>query len=310
MCGYCVEELYFSLRDDLMFNKKSDDDGLEDLLLSLYLQESDDISKELSLFADNEYLTSHLDIILCKILERLIFFGPSDPVYNNIIQSDFINKWHGMYYINLNTKKLSQLIKLFKCFDWKILFASETILNEISWHSFSNMSDILIPASEEALNIYFNSTLKENDISSTAAQIEIKDLQEEKSPELSIDLYVLLPVFYFSLIFLSSKNTEDEIIELIALTQPAAKGPFDTRDIWLQRRAFQLMVEKRGLEFIYQIMSKIRFQAIYYVFFRFYHTGRDKIKLLRIMKDYYDFLPDYSETERDTLKTFINFATK
>jgi hypothetical protein len=292
MCGYCVENIYvWSL-----YHKIKDDNLIFEGLLDTYLQEQEDNDQVITkLIHEYEWDFKYLYHIIhcCNLYNR--FFPKQHNHFQDISSGiEGFKSRQGYEFIVDSPEKVTNTIPILNPSAWIDLYRPETVLDDGFWLKFIGNND-LINASKEVLEHYIDWWLKgigkpKNGLPKTQKQTKASDPMNDVNFDEGEKLFLLLPVFYFSLSFLAHHKTDYDLIEFIATKSPDRTPGFPGYDLWLQRTALHLCVQNKGINSIKLFWQKVRFEMIYIELIKCYRSGEDADSLTNIIQDYYFFL--------------------
>lgn len=291
MCGYCFEGIY---SNELSHQLNGKDIDCGSFLLPLYLQESEDISKVICRFGKESSLDNLYDIIHCRNISHHFFSESQNQYQSKLNKIKFLNRFKSRNLIKDDAHQLLEDLRTFNESVWVDLYKPKTVFDKSLWSKLINSND-LINSSKEALEYYINWWLKgidkkKNDLNKIMKETGAWDSLDSVNSDEWEKFYNLFPVFYFSLTYLAHLDTCEDLIECIAIKIPDSVPYFEGYDLWLQRTALHLIVQKKGINYIKIFWPKVRFEMIYIELYKCYQKGTENKKLISIIKDYYSFL--------------------
>ncbi len=248
MCGYCTET--FALMACLPHHPDSPSEA-ESTFLDVHLQEVRNLPDALTQLTTRSVTKPHIAfIILCRALETLVESGFRSAIYQELLQ-------HPMFSVAILTA----------CSAFQELAADsvETRLkpNEFAWifekdiylvlGSFEQYSD---KVSEQTcinlLNEYIawwleDGNVPHQDLNQRMEDFGIMDpIEDIPASERSL-LEIRFPALLYSLTKASVTPDGKSVLWTIVTKSPSGVPFFDGLDLWLQRRATQLIFDRHGL---------------------------------------------------------------
>lgn len=257
MCGYCIEGgvvLYF-----IQCEKASEMLELENNLLSIYLRETENVLGIVSRIKTFDDFSESIDIAFYRIWEGLVFKQNND-LYNKIIHE-------------FSAESLEKFIlKLRNEIDDKAFEAlgkTELYADSNRWDQFISNKSQLVDNAEEILNDYYDFWLlgsgkSKSDPSERMLETGIMDPIDNTIPSDWDRFNSSFPMVYFSFLILVKYKSNSKLIKSIALKRPDNCPGFIGNDLWLERKAFNVCVNKHGIQFILDNYNDIRYEQIYY----------------------------------------------
>lgn len=249
MCCHCIEEYILAFIPGTIFFEENSTNLIESLPDG-YLQESSDLNIAINFIKKSEYFFNTNKIFLCKMFELFIENKFDINIYElylqnydikdnsrNIQNSDFIN-----YFRNISN------------------FKSETL-----WRKFINSENTEIN-SESILAHYSEWWIDELE-----DKIHDQDMLNEAIKEKLEEFELIFPAVFFSLCLSIKNNTNQKLIEKIAIKCPGCgqSNHLACNDLWLQRKALTACVKIQGHHFFLKHLEKISENHIHYILAKF-----------------------------------------
>ena len=293
MCGYCIENIY-ALR--LYYKIKDNNLEFDKFEGPLFLQEQEDTDQVITkLISEWDFKYLYHIIHCCNLYNR--FFPKQHNHFQDVSSGiEGFEGINGFEFIIDCPEKVINSIPILNRSALIDLYRPETVLDDTHWLKFVDNKD-LINASQEVIKYYIEWWLKgirnqKKDTSEFQKQTGGSDPLNDVNFDEGEKLFLLLPVFHFSLSFLAHQKIGEDLIEFIAINNPANTPGFPGYDLWLQRTALHLSLQNKGASSIKIFWQKVRFVMIYIEMIKCYQNGEDADRLISIIQDYYSFLSD------------------
>lgn len=249
MCCHCIEEYILAFIPGTIFFEENSTDLIE-TLPDGYLQESSDLNIAINFIKKSEYFSTTNKIFLCKIFEFFIENEFDINIYELYLQN---------YEIKDNSRKIqdSDFINYFHNIS---NFKSATL-----WKKFVNRKNTEIN-SESILAHYSEWWIDELE-----DKMHDQDMLNEAIKEKLEEFELIFPAVFFSLCLSIKKNTNQKLIEKIAIKCPGCgqNNHLACNDLWLQRKALTACVMMQGYQFILSNIDKITENHIHYILAKF-----------------------------------------
>ncbi|MBF0121612.1 MAG: hypothetical protein HQK79_22500 [Desulfobacterales bacterium] len=287
MCGYCIESNYTipAIESVCLGGGTMQNHNVDPLYLPNFLQEEQNLLLAVEKVKEIYAFDGYLHIVLCRLFEENILHGHYEERFDKVVSTI----GYAQFFEFL--EKCLLLLGKYKIGDkWERIYHQDIYQDMQRWNSFILNQSELIDEAINLLNYYYDWWIKgynkmESDPNKRMAETGIMDPIDNTPLDEGEKFYTIFPLIYTSLIYVWKYGNGTDFIKKIAVNNPKWCPSFFGYDLWLQRKAFYLYVEKVGLLHALKLTNKIkiRFEPVYYALLK-HKINKNDNDLIEVME--------------------------
>ena len=288
MCGYCIEKNMFDLLgQEVISGAPAQMDQDDAMIIEPYAQETNFLMHTLKYARNLEMEQEVLYILHCRALEE-IAVRPDSAMKSSLPQMTLVKHYHAYQNFIRSRFNPSVIKNRLPCSSLAFLYSPEFVFAHDKWSGFLFHENLLQQCSE-LLHFYHSWWLvgqdqEKNDLNKRMEETGVCDPIEDISDEEWDRFYDLFPAVYFALVYAGQYGQDLSLIEKIALTHPNGVPHFPGFDLWIARKAYMIVLQKKGVSFVFENMNfEFRPSLAYYGFLKLEWMRQNKEELISRM---------------------------